>query len=68
MFRACFVGGEEGEIDFCFDHRREFFFCFFCGFTQTLQNQNIFGDVDSRRKFKLTDEVIDDELIDVVAA
>ena len=62
------IGGQEGEVDFGLQGRAELDLGFFGGLLQALDDHFVAGYINALVSFELGHKVIDDALVDVVAA
>jgi hypothetical protein len=65
---ACLVGRDERQVDARFLGRGQFDLGLLCGLAQALQRQAVVAQVDALLFLELVGEVVDDSLVEVLAA
>ena len=68
MFRPARIGGDEGQVDVGFQHRRQLHLRLLRGLLEPLQRHAVFREVDAVALLELRRDPVDDLLIEVVAA
>ena len=68
VFRAAGVGGDEGQVDLAFGHRRQFALGLLGGFLQALHGHGVAAQVDALVALEFVHQPVNDALVEIVAA
>ena len=68
MLGAAGVGGDEGQVDFRLHRAGKFFLGAFRRFLQALEGHAVLGQVDAALGLEFLDQVLDNALVEVLAA
>ncbi len=68
MLGTVLIGGDEGQIDGGLHRAGEFDLGLFGGFLQALEGHRVFAQIDAFGAFEFVGQIIDEDLVEVVAA